>query len=592
MSARFPHPRSTVDGSLGEGQRSPSAVDRVAEAHFNRLLRVDPAWAIELGTGQHGWGYPDYGPEAQEALWEASLRTRREARIVEAVDDVDRVTLHALREHVDITRELHDLGLAGDRINGISSPVQKIRETFDNLPKNTPEDWDGILHQLHEVPGAVRRLLDGVAHRQQVGPVSAAAQLLHAADQAESYATSDGAFLALTHRPAVVRLPARSQDRLREAVAEARVAYTGLAEGLRGLAETAPTEMAVGREEYGVRLRQFTGARLDLTRVYEWGIEQLRAVVSEMRQTARQIVPDHHGRGLIRAAMKALDADVHRQLHGPYELTAWMQGVSQDAIDALAGSHFEITEPMKRLECRIAPTNDGGIYYTPPSPDFTRPGRMWWSVTPGTSVFRTWGERTTVYHEGVPGHHLQMATAVAAGDTLNAWRRVGLWVSGHGEGWALYAERLMAELGYFQDPGDRMGMLNAMRMRAARVVFDVGFHCGLPVPRDLDGLLGSAAGATQWSPATGWAFLKENIVMAEAALRFEWLRYMGWPGQAPSYQIGMHRWQEARQTWGKARGRQFNLPEFHRESLSLGSLGLDSLDYALNLKTQALHHAP
>src|SRR3712207_1117346 len=129
---------------------------------------------------------------------------------------------------------------------------------------------------------------------------------------------------------------------------------------------------------------------------------------------------------------------------------------------------------MVRLECRIAPTQSGGIYYTAPSDDFSRPGRMWWSVPPAVTELNTWRAKTTVYHEGVPGHHLQIAQAVYSRVTLNRWRRPAWWVSGDGEGWALYAERLMAVLGFLDDPGDRLGMLDGQRMRAARVVVDIG----------------------------------------------------------------------------------------------------------------------
>ena len=97
---------------------------------------------------------------------------------------------------------------------------------------------------------------------------------------------------------------------------------------------------------------------------------------------------------------------------------------------------------------------------------------MWWSVPRGADTFHTWQETTTVFHEGVPGHHLQIGRSVVNADRLNRWRRMGCWVSGHGEGWALYAERLMAELGWLDDAGNRMGMLDAQRFRAARVVID------------------------------------------------------------------------------------------------------------------------
>ena len=159
-----------------------------------------------------------------------------------------------------------------------------------------------------------------------------------------------------------------------------------------------------------------------------------------------------------------------------------MQELSDKAVAELAGVHFDIPDVMKTLECLIAPTDEGGIYYTGPSDDFSRPGRMWWSVPAGEDTFTTWAETTTVFHEGVPGHHLQVATATYRRELLNKWRRNVCWTSGHGEGWALYAEKLMQELGYLEDPGDHMGMLDMQRMRAARVVFDIGVHLELEVP--------------------------------------------------------------------------------------------------------------
>jgi uncharacterized protein (DUF885 family) len=228
---------------------------------------------------------------------------------------------------------------------------------------------------------------------------------------------------------------------------------------------------------------------------------------------------------------------------------------------------------MRTLECRIAPTHEGGIYYTGPSDDFSRPGRMWWSVPEGEDSFTTWKETTTVYHEGVPGHHLQIATAVYQRQLLNSWRRNAIWVSGQGEGWALYAERLMQELGYLNDPGDRLGMLDAQRMRAARVVFDIGVHLELEVPQRW--------GSGTWTPEKGYEFLRKNIAISEGQLDFEFNRYLGWPGQAPSYKVGQRLWEQIRDEVREREGDSFDLRAFHTRALNLGSVGLDTLRRAL-----------
>ena len=186
--------------------------------------------------------------------------------------------------------------------------------------------------------------------------------------------------------------------------------------------------------------------------------------------------------GTVADAIAALEADPARKLAGTDALQAWMQELSDRVVGELADVHFDIPAADPHLECRIAPTKDGGIYYTGPSEDFSRPGRMWWSVPEGVTEFSTWREVTTVFHEGVPGHHLQVAQTAYRSNLLNRWQRLMCWVSGHGEGWALYAERLMADLGYLDDPGDRLGMLDAQAFRAARVVVDIGMHLELEIP--------------------------------------------------------------------------------------------------------------
>ena len=233
---------------------------------------------------------------------------------------------------------------------------------------------------------------------------------------------------------------------------------------------------------------------------------------------------------------------------------------------------------MRRLECCITPTSDGSIYYTAPSEDFSRPGRMWWAVPEGQTEFSTWRETSTVYHEGVPGHHLQIGQTQLLADTLNRWQRLLCRCSGHGEGWALYAERLMDDLGYLGDPGDRLGMLDGQALRATRVIVDIGMHLELEIPRDNP--FGFHPGE-RWTPELGWEFLRAHCRMDNEVLRFEWKRYLGWPGQAPSYKVGERIWLQARDDARTRKGADFDLKTFHRQALDLGALGLDPLRKAL-----------
>ncbi len=255
-----------------------------------------------------------------------------------------------------------------------------------------------------------------------------------------------------------------------------------------------------------------------------------------------------------------------------------MQELADRTLADMADTHFDIPEPVRRIECRIAPTQDGGIYYTPPSEDFSRPGAMWWSVPDGVTTFYPWREVTTVYHEGVPGHHLQCAQTVYRSDVLNRWQRSLCWVSGHGEGWALYAERLMDELGYLEDPADKLGMLDGQGFRAARVIVDIGMHLELEIPRDNP--FGFHPGE-RWTGELGLEFMRQHARMDDANIVFEVNRYLGWPAQAPSYKVGERIWLQARDEVKARQGADFDLKAFHRAALDLGSLGLDPMREAL-----------
>jgi uncharacterized protein (DUF885 family) len=193
-------------------------------------------------------------------------------------------------------------------------------------------------------------------------------------------------------------------------------------------------------------------------------------------------------------------------------------------------------------------------------------------VPEGIEKFSTWQEITTVYHEGVPGHHLQVSQAVFEQESLNRWQRLLCFVSGHGEGWALYAERLMEELGFLDDPGALLGMLDSQLLRAARVVVDLGVHLQLPIPAGS----GWHQGET-WNADLAWEFLRSRVHMEDAMLRFELNRYLGWPGQAPAYKLGERIWLQAREEARERKGADFSLKQFHSQALSLGSLGLDPL---------------
>jgi uncharacterized protein (DUF885 family) len=538
--------------------RTPTAVDTIAENYVDTFAALDPCAATELGIVGTGINYDEelteYSPAGVEARAESARDALRALEGAEPADDVDRVTVAAMRERLGIAVELHDAGLDVGELNVIASPLQTLRDVFDLMATDTDDDWSVISRRLSRIPDRVEGYLAGLRAAVLSEHAPPQRQVQRGITQA---IRTQGLFVDMVaDAPVSSTLHADLQRHARGAAA----AYASLADALRAdIAPAARDRDAVGRDEYRLFSRSFLGASVDLDETYAWGLEQLESIVAEQESIAQRLYPGV----TVAETLRRLDSEQRYVIEGTDALQQWMQQLSDRAVDALAGTHFDIAEPLRVLECRIAPTQNGGIYYTGPSEDLSRPGRMWWSVPPGVDTFHTWQETTTVFHEGVPGHHLQIGRAVALAGELNRWRRLACWVSGHGEGWALYAERLMAELGWLDDPGARMGMLDAQRFRAARVVIDIGVHCGMTAP---DGGV--------WDPDRAWQFLTFHSAMAEDNLRFELDRYLGWPGQAPSYAIGQRIWQQLRDT---VTGRGVTLREFHRRALDLGGLPLDVL---------------
>jgi len=550
--------------------REQSKLDLLGEQWVKTLVDLSPEFATYAGFKVGEDKLEDTSPEA--AAHHNNLQKEMLAKVeaTEIQDDVDKVTKLAMTSTLKLSGEIYDSGMWRRDLNPIASPAQGIRDIFDLSPTATEENWSNISKRMQAVEGAVdgyiATLREGIKHND----TPAIRQIKLAITQAEQLLTPDGFFrkFAANAQAGDSELPASLKAELASSAEVATAGYAKLTEFFKNeLLPAGNTVDAIGRERYTLLSAQYLGKRVDLDETYEWGKEELARVVAEQNAVANEIKPG----ATVREAIEVLDNDPKRKLHGTAELQAWMQKLSDAAIEKLSGTHFDIAEPLRKLECMIAPTQHGGIYYTSPTDDFSRPGRMWWSVPVGVTEFDTWRETTTVYHEGVPGHHLQIAQKVYNKADLNSWRRLASWSSGHGEGWALYAERLMQELGFLDDPGDRLGMLDGQRMRAARVVLDIGVHLGKP---RLDG-------TGKWDFDYALDFMGKNVNMSEQFINFEVHRYFGWPGQAPSYKIGQRIWENIRDEYKVRQGANFNIKDFHMKALNLGSIGLDTLETAL-----------
>ena len=549
-------------------------VDARTDQFVEEYAALDPLTATFAGIAGHEGELPDVSPDGYAAGEDLHRRALADVSALTATDEREQVAQDAFRERIGLAVARMDAGIERSELSVISSAAHAMREVFDVMATETDDDWTAIGDRLSGVPEALAGYRRTLAEEAAAGRVSAKRQYTEVASQIRGWTGQEGKagdyFAGL-----VSDAPDGLRERLSTAAAAASTAYAEFGRFVEtDLRPLGRDEDGVGREHYALASRYFLGAEVDLEETYAWGWEELKRIEDDMAATARRIVPG----GSVADAVAALDADPARDCGSREAFQEWMQAKSDDILRTFDGVHFDIAEPIRMLACKVAPINDGGAWYTPPSENFSRPGTMWFSFTDDHRIYSTWRETTTVFHEGVPGHHLQCAQAVHRADLLNRWQRLMCWVSGHGEGWALYAERLMDDLGYFADAGDRLGFLDMQGFRAARVVVDIGVHLGLTIPAD---------NPYGWRPGEVWdadkvyEFMRAHSRMDDGSLRFEVNRYLGWPGQAPSYKVGERIWLEARDAARARHGADFDLKAFHTAALDLGSLGLDPLRSAL-----------
>jgi len=554
-------------------------IDQIADAYVDDVIAMSPMTSTYMGVPGKDDSFDDLSPAGEAAEAALAKRTLDAINAVEPTDERERVAKEGMSERLGLSLERYEEGDVFLGLNVLSSGVHNVRQTFDMMSTEGAENAENIAARLHAVPKALGQYAETLREAASDGRVAALRQVNEVAKHCDNWngASGDDFWAGLVGRLTVDGKPVDGDTakRLEAGAAAARQATANFASFLRDeLAAKAPEKDAVGRERYQRASRYFLGAAVDLEETYAWGWEELHRIESEMAEVARQIKPG----ATVDEAIEVLDADPARNIATKEEFRDWMQQLADSTVADMADKHFDIPEAVRRIECMIAPTSDGAIYYTGPSEDFSRPGRMWWSVPPTQDKFSTWREVTTVYHEGVPGHHLQIGQTAYRSELLNRYQRQMLWCSGHGEGWALYSERLMDDLGYLSDPGNKLGMLDGQGFRAARVIIDIGVHLELEIPKDNP--FGFHPGE-RWTTDLAWEFLRGHCRMDEDMLRFELNRYLGWPGQAPSYKVGERIWLQARDDYKARKGADFSLKQFHTDALNLGALGLDPFQAAL-----------
>jgi uncharacterized protein (DUF885 family) len=554
-----------------------NAPRQIADRYVDAVCDLDPIVATSLGTRPGDDRLPDFSPaglEAEAALTRETLAELDRALAAEpslATDPVERSCARLLRERLGAELAAHDAGEGLRALSNLFSPVHSVRQVFSLMPAMTEEDWSVICRRMARVPEAYRGFRESLEEGSRRGLLVAPRQVHTVVGQLDEWLAG----------PYFTTFVATGPEALRsELVAAAGAADQAVAEIRDYLRDeyaprTEGTPDAVGRERYAVAARRWTGSDLGigqgLEEAYAWGWAEHRRILAEQRIEAEKVLPG----GTPMEAMRWLGTN-GPAVEGVEAIRERLQAMMDEAIAAMDGTHFDLAEPVRKVEAMIAPPGSAAApYYTRPAQDFSRPGRTW-LPTLGRTRFPLWDLVSIWYHEGVPGHHLQLAQWAYVSGQLSTYQTSLGSVGANVEGWALYAERLMDELGYFADPGERLGYLDAQQLRSVRVVIDIGMHLGLPIPDDAEGTLADHRGQP-WTPDLARAFLGENSGADLAFLDSELVRYLGIPGQAISYKLGERAWREGRAAAQRARGEAFDLKAWHMAALSQGSLGLDDL---------------
>ena len=547
-----------------------SPVYSLSDDYINTVAELDPAAATYMGIAGHDHEMTDFSPAGHDARANNDRQTLAKLNALDSSASSDRLAAGVLRESLEISGAEYDANEHLVSIRVLAGDVDAARAIFDLMPTDTAEQWSVIAERMSKVPQAFAGMRESWKLGLDRGVKAQRRQVLASSDQLATWAGRKNApafFEQFAESAAAV--PGAPLEQLRKAAKNASQALSETADFLvNDYAPQADTHDGVGPERHALARRRFMGMKVEAKDAYEWGWAEVQRIDAEMERVAQEILPGSS----LAEVRHFLDTDPSHSIQGEGALRDWLQELMDDAMSFLIdNNHFSIPDSIRTVEAMISPPGGAAaMYYTGPSEDLSRPGRTWYP-TNGRTVFPRWSEPTTAYHEGVPGHHLQVAIATINSEKLSRFQR-NTFVSGHGEGWALYAERLMEEFGFLENPEYRLGYLYAQAFRATRIVIDTGIHCGFAIPQSSSWHPGE-----QWNPELMFEFLSAHSSSDDEFNRSEINRYLGWPGQAISYKLGERVWLDLRDDAKKKYGAEFDLRKWHAHALDLGNLGLDLL---------------
>jgi uncharacterized protein (DUF885 family) len=540
--------------------------DLLAE-QWEYTLRTSPTFASMLGDKRWNDKLDDF---SQKYIDDDLEQSRKFLVRFEAID----TTGFPEQEALNKTLMLRDLrmGLEGARFKSWEMPVSQFSGVHINLPQlvsilsfQSVKDYDDYIARLKEMPRYFNeheiQMRKGLAE----GLMPPRVLLEKVVEQANGLATKtpeDSPF-AQPFAKFPDSIPAADQKRLREqglaairdSVLPAYVKFTKFVRddyAPKGRTDPGVWSLPDGTARYAFRVKESTTTDLSPEEIHQIGLAQVKEIEARMVEVANQL-----GYKDLKTFSASLQTNPKVHVHSRQEIL----DLYQKYIDQMYLKLPAMFGRLPKARLQILPIEEfrekeASTSYVQGAPDGSRPGHIMVNTgnfEKGTTV----DFETTAYHEGVPGHHLQIAIAQEL-PQLPPFRQ-NEYYTAYIEGWALYSERLGREVGFFQDPYSYYGHLQDDMLRAIRLVVDTGFHY------------------KHWTRQQVVDFFHDHSAIDEAEVQSETDRYMAWPAQALGYKIGQLEILKLRQYAKDQLGDKFSLSNFHDEVLGAGALPLDVL---------------
>jgi uncharacterized protein (DUF885 family) len=546
-----------------------TALDKLLAEQWEYNLSHSPEFASILGDKRWNDQISDFSKAANDA---DLAKTAEYLQRFQAIDTTGFPEQEKLNQEL-MVRDLKER-LAGARFKDWLMPVNQISgihllvAQFPSLLTfTTVKDYDDLIARYRKLPRAFDQTIDLMREGMATGIMPPKLLLDKVVVQAEGMAATpaDKSPFAQPLASFPKEIPAAEQQRIREQMLAAihdslLPAYVKFARFVKdeyapkGRSEPGMWSLPDGEARYAFAVKQLTTSNLTPEEIHQIGLREVARIEGEMRQVADQ---------LGYSDLKSLNAAIEKnpKLHG--QSREQILDLYRHYIDQMYAKLPELFGRLPKAKIEVVQTeafrekDASAAEYEPGSPDGSRPGRV--RVNTGSP-----GERkiitceSTSYHEGVPGHHMQLSIAQEL-PSLPPFRQQGGY-TGFIEGWALYSERLGKEVGFYQDPYSNYGRLQDEMLRAVRLVVDTGFHY------------------KRWTRDQVVQYFHDHSATDEVEVQTETDRYTAWPGQALAYKVGQLKILELRERAKTELGPKFDIRSFHDEVLGAGALPLDVLE--------------